>query len=223
MSPQRPTNASGNADARGSSRPSGGSREVPAAVIDPTVRTGRIMKWTDDRGFGFILPDEGGDTIFVHISGFQHGARRPAEGDVVFYQVDRSDRRTKAVNVRLKALPLPDTVVVAYGVAVLLLTLLVLYGFGFVHLNAAMAGYLMMSVVTFGFYYVDKKRAEARRWRIHGLTLHVLEAIGGWPGALLAMAMLRHLTRKTDHLQVLCAIIAIHLVGWSVWFFRTTH
>lgn len=178
------------------------------------------MKWTDDRGFGFILPEEGGDTVFVHISGFQPGARRPVEGDVVFYQVEHGERRSKAVNVRLKALPLPDTVVVAYGVGILFLTLLFLYQFGLIHLTAPIVGYMVMSVVTFGFYYVDKKRAETKRWRIHGTTLHVLEAIGGWPGALLAMAMLRHLTRKTDHLQILCAIIAIHLVAWIVWWLR---
>ncbi|MFN2426284.1 MAG: DUF1294 domain-containing protein [Candidatus Binatia bacterium] len=182
------------------------------------VRTGRLIKWTDDRGFGFIQPEEGGDTVFVHISGFQQGGRRPAEGDVVYFQVDRGERRSKAVNVRLKALPLPDTVVVAYGVAVLCLTVLFLYALGFVHLDVPIAAYLMMSIVTFGFYYVDKKRAEEKKWRIHSTTLHVLEAIGGWPGALLAMAMLRHLTRKRDHIVMLCAIVAIHLTAWAAWY-----
>jgi PAS domain-containing protein len=48
----------------------------------------------------------------------------------------------------------------------------------------------------------------------------VLEAIGGWPGALLAMSMLRHLTRKQDHLIMLSAIIVIHLTAWLIWFLR---
>jgi uncharacterized membrane protein YsdA (DUF1294 family)/cold shock CspA family protein len=198
--------------------PSG--RPAAPARIDEQVLSGRLVKWTDERGFGFILPEEGGDTVFVHISGFLPAVRRPVEGDVVSFQVDRSERRTKAVNVRLKALPLPDTVVVSYGVGVLFLTLLGLYSFGFVHLNNAIKLYLVMSVITFGFYYVDKKRAETKRWRIHSTTLHVLEAIGGWPGALLAMSMLRHLTRKHDHLVMLSAIVAIHLVAWLVWYLR---
>jgi uncharacterized membrane protein YsdA (DUF1294 family)/cold shock CspA family protein len=189
-------------------------------IIDEQVLSGRLVKWTDERGFGFILPEEGGDTVFVHISGFQPAARRPVEGDVVSFQVDRSERRTKAVNVHLKALPLPDTVVVSYGVGVLFLTLLGLYVLGLIRLNNAMTLYLVMSVITFGFYYVDKKRAESKRWRVHSTTLHVLEAIGGWPGALLAMSMLRHLTRKHDHLVMLSAIIAIHLVAWVVWYLR---
>ena len=191
----------------------------PDASKDAVV-TGRLIKWTDDRGFGFILPEEGGDTVFVHISGFQPASRRPAEGDVVYFQVDRSDRRTKAHNVRLKTLPLPDTTVIAYGVGILCLTVYFLYAFGLIQLGAPIKMYLTMSIVTFGFYYVDKKRAELKKWRIHSTTLHVLEGIGGWPGALLAMAMLRHLTRKREHITMLCAIIAIHLTAWLVWYLR---
>lgn len=206
------------ASPRNEAAPSG--RPAAAPLVDEEVKNGRVVKWTDERGFGFILPDEGGDTVFVHISGFLPAARRPVEGDVVTFQVDRGDRRTKAVNVRLKALPLPDTVVVSYGVGVLFLTVWALYALGLIHLNNPIKMYLVMSVITFGFYYVDKKRAEAKRWRIHSTTLHVLEAIGGWPGALLAMSMLRHLTRKRDHLVMLSAIIAIHLVAWLVWYLR---
>jgi len=192
----------------------------PAAPSNDPVLTGRIVKWTDDRGFGFIQPEEGGDTVFVHISGFQSASRRPVEGDVVYFQVDRRERRTKAHNVHLKTLPLPDTTLVAYGVAILCLTVYFLHAFGLIHLGTPIKAYLVMSILTFGFYYVDKKRAEAKKWRIHSTTLHVLEGIGGWPGALLAMAMLRHLTRKREHIVILCAIMAIHLTAWLVWYVR---
>jgi uncharacterized membrane protein YsdA (DUF1294 family)/cold shock CspA family protein len=180
--------------------------------------TGRLLKWNDGRGFGFILPEAGGDTVFVHISGFAAGVRRPKEGDVVYYQIDREQRRTKAVNVRIKALPLPDTVVIAYGVGLIWLAMFFFFLIGWVQLWLPIAGYLVMSIITFGFYYADKKRAETNRWRITGTSLHVLEAVGGWPGAVLAMAMLRHLTRKREHLAMLCSIIAIHLVVWAVWY-----
>ena len=191
--------------------------EPSAAALGP-ILAGHLAKWNDQRGFGFIQPDEGGDTVFVHISGFLPGTRRPEEGDAVKYQIDREQRRSKAVNVKVKALPLPDTVVVAYGVGVLWLTLYFLFLFGLVDLWLPIAGYLVMSVITFGFYYADKKRAEQHRWRVASTSLHVLEAVGGWPGALLAMAMLRHLTRKKEHLTMLCAIIAIHLSVWLIWY-----
>jgi cold shock CspA family protein len=38
--------------------------------------TGKLKTWTDDRGFGFIAPTEGGQDIFVHISEYPRG-RRP--------------------------------------------------------------------------------------------------------------------------------------------------
>jgi len=197
------------------SAPSHTSSPLPP---DEPVLTGRVIKWADDRGFGFIQPEEGGDTVFVHISGFVSGPRRPKEGDVVYFQVDRRERRTKAVNVRLKALPLPDTVTVSYGVGILWLVVFFLYQFGLLELPTPIVGYLLMSIITFGFYYVDKRRAESQRWRINSTSLHVLEAVGGWPGALLAMAMLRHLTRKRDHLVMLSAIIVVHLAAWLYWF-----
>jgi len=190
----------------------------PAPAALGPVQKGFVLKWNDDRGFGFLQPEDGGATVFVHISGFANPGRRPIEGEEVRFRVDHSDRRSKAVEVRIKGLPLPDTVTVAYGVGVLWLTLYFLFLFHLLPLPLPLVGYAVMSIVTFGFYYADKKRAESRRWRVTGTTLHVLEALGGWPGALLAMAMLRHLTRKAEHIRMVAAISAIHLVAWLIWY-----
>lgn len=190
---------------------------TPPASDEP-LQSGYVLKWNDGRGFGFLQPDDGGPTVFVHISGFRNPGRRPSEGDQVRFRIDRSDRRPKAVDVRVKGLPMPDTVTVAYGVGVLWLTLYFLFVFQLLPLPLPLVGYAVMSIVTFGFYYADKKRAEARRWRVTGTTLHVLEGLGGWPGALLAMAMLRHLTRKPGHIRMVAAISAIHLAGWLAWY-----
>lgn len=195
--------------------------ESPTPVpLDP-VQTGKVIKWADDRGFGFIQPDGGGENVFVHISGCLNNSRRPKEGDEVSFQVNREQRRTKAVNVRIKGLlPLPDTTTIANGVGALCLVTYFSYVFGLIDLWWPLVAYMGLSIVTFGFYYVDKKRAENKQWRITGTSLHTLEAIGGWPGALLAMGMLRHLTRKTEHVKMLAAIIAIHLGGWALWYLR---
>lgn len=191
------------------------SRPLPSP--EP-LQDGFVLKWNDERGFGFLQPDDAGPTVFVHISGFANPGRRPSEGDRIRFRIDRSDRRPKAVDVSVKGLRMPDTVTVAYCVGVLWLTLYFLHVFQLLPLPLPLVDYAVMSILTFGFYYADKKRAEARRWRVTGTTLHVLEALGGWPGALLAMAMLRHLTRKPGHIRMVAAIATIHLVAWLLWY-----
>lgn len=35
------------------------------------VLTGTVKKWVDDRGFGFITPDDGSEDIFFHATGLR--------------------------------------------------------------------------------------------------------------------------------------------------------
>jgi cold shock CspA family protein len=48
---------------------------------------GKIIKWIDDKGFGFITQDGSNEQVFVHISGFERGQQRPNIGEVVSYEV----------------------------------------------------------------------------------------------------------------------------------------
>lgn len=61
---------------------------------------GRVTEWNDNRGFGFVTPRGGGDRVFLHISEFPRGERRPMELDLVTYAVGQDDRgRRRAVQV----------------------------------------------------------------------------------------------------------------------------
>lgn len=47
---------------------------------------GKISQWNDQKGFGFIIPDDGSEKVFFHISRVKNGTRRPQVGDVVVYE-----------------------------------------------------------------------------------------------------------------------------------------
>jgi CspA family cold shock protein len=60
------------------------------------------VKWfSDEKGFGFITPDEAGKDLFVHHSGIDGtGFKSLAEGAKVSYDAESSEKGPKAVNVR---------------------------------------------------------------------------------------------------------------------------
>ena len=62
--------------------------------------TGTVKWFSDDKGFGFITPVEGGRDLFVHVSGITgDGSRSLAEGTKVSYDEEQGDKGPKAVNV----------------------------------------------------------------------------------------------------------------------------
>jgi len=62
--------------------------------------TGSVKWFSDDKGFGFITPDDGGRDLFVHFSGIAgDGYRSLAEGAKVSYEPEEGPKGPKAVNV----------------------------------------------------------------------------------------------------------------------------
>ncbi len=48
---------------------------------------GRIIEWNDERGFGFVTPEGGGDRAFVHVKEFRRGSPRPVVGTAISYEI----------------------------------------------------------------------------------------------------------------------------------------
>jgi CspA family cold shock protein len=64
------------------------------------MATGTVKWFSDDKGFGFITPDDGGRDLFVHFSGIAgDGFRSLAEGAKVSYEEEEGPKGPKAVNV----------------------------------------------------------------------------------------------------------------------------
>ena len=78
--------------------------------------------------------------------------------------------------------------------------------------------YLVMSLVAFCAYAIDKFKAKRGMWRIPENTLHILELCCGWPGALLAQRLIRHKSVKTSFRVVFWAMVALNVT--IVWFFK---
>jgi len=62
---------------------------------------GKVKWFSDQKGYGFITPDDGGADLFVHFSGIiVEGFKTLSEGQAVEYTVAQSEKGPKAENVK---------------------------------------------------------------------------------------------------------------------------
>lgn len=62
---------------------------------------GKLKSWNDDKGFGFITPNQGGQDIFVHISAFPRGSGRPQPDESLSFEIELNpEGQKKAVNIQ---------------------------------------------------------------------------------------------------------------------------
>ena len=185
--------------------------------------TGRITDWNHDRGFGFLESD--GQRIFLHAKDFAEHYKLPEVGDRITFKmgVDKQGRpcAQKAVHVneggRLtsEAIILLAFLVGAPVCALLRLSATISAG--------ALAIYAVtLSLITYLAYAWDKHRARTKGQREPEALLHLLELLGGWPGAFVAQRWIRHKCSKPGYQIVFWLIVALHEVlaidylrGWA--------
>jgi uncharacterized membrane protein YsdA (DUF1294 family) len=78
--------------------------------------------------------------------------------------------------------------------------------------------YVCASLAAVAAFAWDKRAARVGRRRIAEGRLHLLELLGGWPGALLAIQTIRHKSSKPRYYLVTWAITVLHAAGWVAWF-----
>ena len=67
---------------------------------------GKVIKWLDDKGYGFVNADGSNEQIFVHISAFPKGQERPNIGEIITFEIAKDSKKgLQAYNVLYSSRP----------------------------------------------------------------------------------------------------------------------
>jgi uncharacterized membrane protein YsdA (DUF1294 family)/cold shock CspA family protein len=184
---------------------------------------GTIAVWNADRGFGFIAPANGGAQVFVHVRALPQGAKIPAIGDELSYEIEHtSDGKTRARYVRLAGSRPAQT----YGrVRTNVLSYLPLVLFAIIYAIVQVLWhphywvlliYLGTSLICLLIYWADKSAAAQGKWRVSESALLLLGLAGGWPGAIIAQRLLHHKTRKRSFQAAFAGSIVANILAFVI-------
>lgn len=161
--------------------------------------SGKIKKWDDEKGFGFIFSEQTRKDHFFHISSFYSRSGRPVINlEVVFKTGTDKQGRDCASVVWVEGEERPSNLsaIIAFLISASFLS-------GITYLAKidlfpiwVPCIYIALSGLTFVVYDFDKTRSKEKKTRVPEVRLHWLSLLGGWPGALFAQYFLRHKNRK---------------------------
>lgn len=196
---------------------------------------GTLVEWNDQRGFGFIQADAGGERVFVHISALTpkpSAQSRPQVGLRLEFAMRVEGGKPRAHKVAWRKLagtaqhpaaarsgghaPRRATGRSSYFAILVFVLIFLAVGtvWGIPSWVASLYG--VLSLITFFAYWKDKVAAQAGRWRTPESTLHALALLGGWPGAIVAQQWLRHKSSKSGFQVVFCLTVLLNVAA-LVW------
>ena len=185
------------------------------------IYRGRVSRWDDDKGFGFITSEASTNSIFVHIKAFRPQGRRPVQGEEVSYTLGEDDHgKPRADKARYSdSHSHHDARRNGPGIAPVVFTLAFIAALVVAAQCGRMAWlvaivYGIMRVATFLIYARDKHSARKSGWRTPESTLFFTGLLGGWPGALAAQRMLHHKSGKRPFLRAFWVTVDLNIAGF---------
>jgi uncharacterized membrane protein YsdA (DUF1294 family)/cold shock CspA family protein len=165
---------------------------------------GKLIKWNDEKAFGFIVPNGGGDHVFIHKSAFSNRQRTPQIKDIITFSITKdkqgrycADEATFSGEKLKKKQARNVSKFSIYLSVIFLVLMMAALVIGRMPINLVLL-YLGGSTLTFILYAYDKSKAKRGAWRTPESTLHLFALAGGWPGAAIAQQTLRHKSQKKE-------------------------
>ncbi|NTS78207.1 DUF1294 domain-containing protein [Catenovulum sp. SM1970] len=184
---------------------------------------GKLTNWDDKKGFGFVEPNGGGNSAFVHIKSFKKRSKRPTEGDLIIYEQTKDARgKFKAINVslvidrKLNKAAYQKPRKFGYFIAAIFCIVLATVTYLKLIPIEVMYLYVAASFIAFIVYALDKSSAKNGRWRTPESHLHLLSLLGGWPGAFYAQNKLKHKSSKRAFKNMYWLTVTAN-IGALVW------
>lgn len=202
------------------------------------IEQGRIEDWREDRGFG-VIKTEAGESFFFHISQF-NPAHQPKIGEQVVFAVGQNrqtiqghlqakqihelgfvyqlesekNQRTRYRNRQQNSNSAFDfgeqlSLAIGIGFYSVLVLLAVMDKLGWL----VVGWYAVLGIIIYTMYAKDKAAAHSGARRTPEYVLHIVSALGGWVGTLLAQSYLRSKLQKTNFRMVYYLTVLVNLAG----------
>jgi len=204
--------------------------QVPAANDAPALSHGVLAEWNDERGYGFITPDDGDQKVFLHVKSLLPSARRPLVGEEFFYKLTTDEkgrpRAEEAFQTMLdekRSLPFHHSIIKGlsfFWPLAIIPAIIVIAKTGNFAIGLC-AAFVVNSLLTILFYWEDKHLAQYKYWRIPEKCLHIWELLCGWPGALYAQRAFRHKRSKRSFMIVFWLCVIANVAALFLLFYYT--
>ena len=180
------------------------------------IQVGKIAQWDDSKGFGWV--ECGGIRVFLHIKDFNRRQRRPVAGEELRFVVG-IDAKGRSCAKRVEFVKSGGRMTLGSWMILACLMVLPLLAGLFLPVPPWLVPAIMVvfSAITYGLYSHDKQQAVSGGWRVPESSLHLVELLGGWPGAFVAQRRLRHKCSKANYQAVFfCIVVVFQLAAADV-------